>query len=444
LFNYLNWYLIAQLMLSLWMLTVLALLVGAAAAASAGPAQSGAKCSLPPRPADAARPYCQVPAGVSPEAQAVLRSMAAAPAPDISTPTAAAAMRVAWRRGKTSVWEAPGRSALRAARNETLAGVPTLLIEPAAAAAAAAPRRPLILYLHGGAYAAGSCHLQWATAAGVASALGAPARCVDYRLAPEHPFPAGLDDVAAAYAELLRAHAPRDIALLGDSAGGGLVMALLLKLRRLGLPAPAAAVLYSPWVELTKAGDTHTTLTGVDPMLQYDMNLRAFALAYVAGDASKLSDPLVSPLRADYSKAAAGELPPVLIQIGLRDTFLSDSAALYRKLRAAGQPVEFSPWVSHRGAARGEGGWCARGRANDGCCMHGVSPLGPSSTDASHAALRTRWVPSPPPRRACGMCSRRGGMCRRRRPPAPRRRRSCAATWACHLRRRHRREAHTF
>jgi monoterpene epsilon-lactone hydrolase len=318
-----------------------AVLTGGAAAAAAAQ-QSAAVCTPPLRPADAARPYCAAPPRVSPEARAALRAMAAAPAPDISTPSAAAAMRGAWRRGKAAVWEPPARAAFATARNETLGGVPTLLLEPAGSGGAAAGK--LLLYLHGGAYVAGSCHLQWATPAAAARALNVPVRCVEYRLAPEHPFPAGLDDAVAVYTELLRSNAPKDIALLGDSAGGGLALALLQRLRRRGLPPPGGVVLYSPWVELTKAGDTHTTLAGVDPMLQYELNLAAPALAYVGGDVAKLADPLVSPLRADWSKAAVGQLPQVLIQVGLRDTFLSDAAALHRKLAAAGQPVEFSPW----------------------------------------------------------------------------------------------------
>jgi acetyl esterase/lipase len=174
--------------------------------------------------------------------------------------------------------------------------------------------------------------------------MGVKKACFDYRLAPEHPYPAALDDAVTAYRELLKTYPAKSIALLGDSAGGGLALALLLRLKREGLPQPAAAALYSPWVELTKQGDTQTTLTGVDPVLQYELNLKSPALSYAGGDGSKLADPLVSPLRADFSKGAVGQLPPILIQVGLRDTFLSDCVRLYRKLRDAGQPVDLSPW----------------------------------------------------------------------------------------------------
>jgi acetyl esterase/lipase len=136
----------------------------------------------------------------------------------------------------------------------------------------------------------------------------------------------------------------------GDSAGGGLVMALLQLINQLpdeadSLEMPAAVALYSPWVDLLPhAGDSTVTLTGVDPMLRAHTDLDSpapIALAYVAGNASMLADPLVSPLHGTYDDAV---FPPTLIQVGLRDILISSNVLLYRKMRAAGQHVVFSPF----------------------------------------------------------------------------------------------------
>lgn len=197
-----------------------------------------------------------------------------------------------------------------------------------------------------GAYYRGGCYAHgWAAAGGVAAAAGLKILCVNYRLAPEHPFPAGLEDALAVYRHVIGQlhYKPENVALLGDSAGGGLCMALLQQLIRDKLPLPSAAVLFAPWVDLTGAGDSVTTLTAVDPMLQHELNLKGAALAYVAGKEELLADPLVSPLFAAYDDAQA--YPPILIQVGLRDSLLSSSAMLYRKLRDGGNEyVVFSPF----------------------------------------------------------------------------------------------------
>jgi monoterpene epsilon-lactone hydrolase len=316
--------------------------------AAAGASRQQAACTPPRTGAEATKPFCAPPDGVSQEARDYLATAHVNPVPtDVSTPDAARRVRDGFERGRADMVTSANGGAkdyFSEARRETLGGVPVVIATPAGYKPGGPAAKKLLFFLHGGAYVVGSCPTQWTQGAIVARDLGARMVCVDYRLAPEHPFPAGLDDAVAAYRAALKSFAPKDIALLGDSAGGGMVMALLQRLRAAGLPAPAAAVLFSPWVELTGAGDTQRTLVGVDPQLHYAMNLENPALAYVGGDRSKLTDPLVSPLRADWSKAAAGQLPPVLIQIGLRDTFLSHAAELHRKLKAAGQPVEFDPW----------------------------------------------------------------------------------------------------
>lgn len=152
---------------------------------------------------------------------------------------------------------------------------------------------------------------------------------MDYRLAPEHPFPEGLTDCVAVYRGLLETFKPENIVLLGDSAGGGMTLATMLKARDEGLPMPAGVTLYAPFTDATKTGDTYYTLEGKDPLLHYEENVRFMANAY-AGNADK-KDPLVSPVYNDYKG-----FPPTLIQVGTRDILLSCSARVYRKMKNAG------------------------------------------------------------------------------------------------------------
>lgn len=185
----------------------------------------------------------------------------------------------------------------------------------------------------------------------VSQKTGIKVLCIDYRLAPEHPFPAGLNDALAVYKQLIqptsgtKAYEAKNVAVLGDSAGGGMALALMIQLQREGVAAPGALVLFSPWVDLAKRGDTLTTLVGADPAICYDC-LKPLAYAYTAGNESRFADPLVSPLRADYATLfKTNTFPPTLIQSGTRDSLLSGSIMLYRKLKAAGQKgIVFSPW----------------------------------------------------------------------------------------------------
>lgn len=169
--------------------------------------------------------------------------------------------------------------------------------------------------------------------------------CIEYRLAPEHPYPAALHDALAVYKQLVKAYDTGNIAVLGDSAGGGLALAVVIQLQREALPLPAAAVLFSPWVDLTNPGDTMTTLYGVDPAISPEAT-KLMADMYVAGDISKFADPLVSPLKADYAALFPNStFPATLLQLGTRDSLLSSSILLYRNFKAAGQNgVVFSPW----------------------------------------------------------------------------------------------------
>jgi acetyl esterase/lipase len=194
-----------------------------------------------------------------------------------------------------------------------------------------------ILYFHGGAYNFGAPSLYRDFIWRVASASGARVLCISYRLAPEHPFPAAVDDAVAAYRWLLaEGAAARRTALMGDSAGGGLVFATLLRLRDAGLPLPRAAVALSPWTDLAMTGESLRANAGADPALRSE-HTACFARSYLAGADPR--SPYASPLYGD----PAG-LPPSLIQVGSDEILRDDSARMADRLRAAGCRVELEIW----------------------------------------------------------------------------------------------------
>jgi len=194
-----------------------------------------------------------------------------------------------------------------------------------------------IYYLHGGGYVIGSVNTHKVLAYDLSKASGARVLSMDYRLAPEHPFPAGLEDAVAGYQWLLESGVkPEHVAIAGDSAGGGLTVATLLALRDRGIALPAAAVCFSPWVELLGEGESMTSRAEVDPMVQKEA-LLWYTDLYMAGGDPK--DPLASPLYADLSG-----LPPTLIQVGDAETLLDDSTRLEAKMKAAGVSVELEVW----------------------------------------------------------------------------------------------------
>jgi acetyl esterase/lipase len=156
---------------------------------------------------------------------------------------------------------------------------------------------------------------------------------INYRLAPEHPFPAAVEDAMEAYRYLLaQGYQPGDIAIAGDSAGGGLTMALLYKLKALGMEMPASAVLICPWLDLTNSGESGQFNRGRDPIINNEKG-DFWAEKYVAG-ADKLN-PYISPLFGDPSG-----LSPIYIHAGGRDLLLSDATRMYDKMKAAGCDVQ--------------------------------------------------------------------------------------------------------
>lgn len=191
------------------------------------------------------------------------------------------------------------------------------------------PRRGLLLYLHGGAYVQGSVKTTRAMAARLALASGTPTFIVDYRLAPEHPFPAALDDAMAVMAALRQAHPGQPLAIAGDSAGGGLTLATALRLRDEEQPAPAALALMSPWTDLTLSNATHDSKAAVDPFFPSRAVLRPAAQAYAAG--RDLRSPLISP-----QFARLGGLPPTLIHVGEREALLDDARLLAQGMALQG------------------------------------------------------------------------------------------------------------
>jgi acetyl esterase/lipase len=220
-----------------------------------------------------------------------------------------------------------------------LGKIPVVNVKPEVAGAD--PER-VTFYLHGGAYAIGTAALSVGLASDLARHAGTRLVTIDYRLAPEHPQPAALDDAVAAYRELLDTGvSPSAIAIAGESAGAGLAAAVLVALKHVGLPQPRAAVLMSPWADLTLSGDSIRGKAAVDPALTAD-GLARRAADYLAG-----GDPvgeLVSPIFADLTG-----LPPLLIQAGSHEILLDDATRL--AARAAGADVavslEVTPGVPH-------------------------------------------------------------------------------------------------
>jgi len=202
--------------------------------------------------------------------------------------------------------------------------------------------RHVVLYFHGGVYVLGDA----ASSADLASQIGRRTRAkvisVDYRLAPEHPYPAATDDALAAYGALLQSGTdPADIVFAGDSAGGGLAAATMVSARDHGLPLPAAAFLMSPYADLTLSGTTIDTKHEVDLLLSRE-SLQARVPDYTAGQDAALG--LISPIFADLSG-----LPPLIIQVGTHEVLLDDAVRLTRQAATADVEVtlDITPEVPH-------------------------------------------------------------------------------------------------
>jgi len=272
------------------------------------------------------------PRSISPQAQASLTPMA----------TGGGEMPPV---GDTEAWRAiismsnQGLVAMLADRTSRIAatveaievdGVPVFDITPADLAPNAAGR--IHLDIHGGALVVGAgegCRVMGLLAV---QRSGVRTWTVDYRVPPDHPYPAALDDCLTVYRALLRHYRPEDIVIGGASAGGNLAAALILRAREEGLPLPASAVLISPEVDLTESGDSFQTNHGIDTVLT--RSLKPQSELYAGGH--ELAHPYLSPLFGDFT---AG-FPPTFLQSGTRDLFLSNTVRMHRALLAAGVPAE--------------------------------------------------------------------------------------------------------
>jgi monoterpene epsilon-lactone hydrolase len=218
-----------------------------------------------------------------------------------------------------------------------LGGVPTAEITVDGVEA-----RHVVLYFHGGVYVMGDAALAADLASQVGRRTQAKVISVDYRLAPEHPYPAAVDDALAAYGALLdNGIAPSDIVFAGESAGGGLAVATLVNARDHGLPLPAAALAMSPYADLTLAGTTMETRREDDPLLSPEA-LQARIPDYIAGQDATLG--LISPIFADLSG-----LPPLVIQAGSHEVLLDDAVRLAGQAASADVEVtlDITPGVPH-------------------------------------------------------------------------------------------------
>ncbi len=213
-----------------------------------------------------------------------------------------------------------------------LGGIPGL-----ASVTPGADKGRTLLYLHGGAFVIGSAQAYRPLWSGLAAAAGIRAVAIDYRLAPEHPFPAAIEDALSAYQALLDGGAsPGSIVVAGDSAGGGLTVALLAAARAKGLPMPAAAVALSPWADLECLGGSITSKAAEDPALDRE------GLLYTAGlylNGASARDGRAAALHADLEG-----LPPLLIQVGSAEVLLDDAVRLAGRAGAAGVDTRLEIW----------------------------------------------------------------------------------------------------
>lgn len=195
-----------------------------------------------------------------------------------------------------------------------------------------------ILFIHGGGFVVGEPNFYHMVQAPIAYSAGLKMYSIKYRLAPEYPFPMGLNDCLAVYREMLKTFLAKNIAFCGDSAGGNLVLATIFAAKNEGLSMPKSIALLSPWTDLNKIGDSYYTLEGLDPILHYEKNLMIPATVYAKGQS--FMNPLISPIYSDYTS----NFPRTLIVLGTRDLFLSNGVRLYRKMKNARVDVHLDVW----------------------------------------------------------------------------------------------------
>ena len=286
-----------------------------------------------------------VPTTVSPEMQRAI----AAPierAPEVRSPDEWRARRAELNAELLAEARVLARSLGVTVAPAAIGGVNAHLVTPSQVAPENAGR--LLVHLHGGAYLFGAGEAGTGEAIVAAHFGKAPVLSVDYRMPPEHPFPAALEDAVAAWRAALKTHDPARVALFGTSAGGGLTMATVLRLKELGLPLPGALFLGTPWTDLSKTGDSYFINEGIDNVLPtYDGPLEAAAEAYAAG--RPLTDPLISPVYGDVTG-----FPPAILISGTRDLLLSCTVRAHRRLREAGVEADLHVYEGQSHAQYGK------------------------------------------------------------------------------------------
>jgi epsilon-lactone hydrolase len=284
-------------------------------------------------PANAHEPYAYVPETVSPRAQQVLRQFQGPLTPSYPGPNDIEG----WQKIRnsiatpalTAIFRETNEIALRkypsSSEHRTLGGVPVVEIRPPGWK----DDGKILVYTHGGGYVSGgpeSSICGWA-----ADETGIRIISIGYTLAPESKWDHTTDQIIGVLEALQKeGHALKNMAIFGDSAGGGLAAGSVLKMRDKGLGMPAAVVLWSPWADITETGDTYFTLKKADPILDYPLGLKKAADAYA--DPKDQKNPYVSPVYGDYSRG----FPPTLIQGGTKEIFLSDFVRQYRAIDNAG------------------------------------------------------------------------------------------------------------
>jgi acetyl esterase/lipase len=274
----------------------------------------------------------KVPTTVSPELQRSISNLAAAPRLSMEQMPRTADQ---WRAfvaaaDAQAVALAPVLAALfpHKMTERQIAGVKVRDITPASLDPAKAGK--LLINFHGGGYVLNGGDASTGEAVLGAHYSGMKVISVDYRMAPDHPFPAAVEDAVAVWQAVIADHDPASVGVFGTSAGGGLTLALVLKLKELGLPLPGALAPSTPWTDLTGASDSYAVNAEVDGIFSsFDTMGKAMATIY-AGPAG-VTDPLVSPIFGDF-----GGFPPTILTTGTRDILLSDTVRAYRAMRAAG------------------------------------------------------------------------------------------------------------
>lgn len=199
-------------------------------------------------------------------------------------------------------------------------------------------RDQIILYCHGGGYTSGNLGYSRPLASKLSHASGRETLCFEYRLAPEHPYPAAVDDAVRVWDYLMyQGYGARDITVAGDSAGGNLALVLLHRLKAKGRRLPSRLVLFSPWTDMTAGGESYTQRARLDPTITMEY-IQAVRRAYAAD--ADLSDPMLSPLFGDFTG-----FPPTLIQVGGNELLYSDAEQLRDRMRSAGVLCQMEEWT---------------------------------------------------------------------------------------------------